>query len=106
MNERINFTKISNALWIAIQLHLRQAVNTKWKRLSVKFNIFLISLFQAVIIMGIYSSYILSQKLAISTSTNINSPKTLIEAVENGERYFVTTTASNWFFEAIVYFKK
>lgn len=59
MYERINFTKISDALWRAVQLHLRQAIKGRWSSLSVKFNILLISLLQAVIIMGIYSSYIL-----------------------------------------------
>lgn len=42
-----------------------------------------------------------SQKLSVSVKTPITGPKQLIGAVESGKNYFVSTTASDWFFEAL-----
>ncbi|KAI6193848.1 hypothetical protein M3Y96_01062300 [Aphelenchoides besseyi] len=89
------------AIWTAVQLHLGQALNVTWKSYAVKFNILLVSVFQVIILMGVYSSYSLSQKLTIDGVANIDGPKELIEALESGERYFVSTTASDWFYEAL-----
>jgi hypothetical protein len=43
----------------------------------------------------------LSQKFAIDKTGDLNGNKELIAAVEKKDRYFVSTTASDWFFEKI-----
>lgn len=49
--------------------------------------------------MGMYSSWILSQNLAIDKTGDINGNRELIMALEDKSRYFVSTTASDWFYD-------
>ncbi|KAI6184633.1 hypothetical protein M3Y97_00617300 [Aphelenchoides bicaudatus] len=71
------------------------------KTYAVKFNFLFVSMLQGVILMGVYSSWILSQKLATDRTGDLNGIKELIAALEDKSRYLVSTTASDWFFEQI-----
>lgn len=71
------------------------------KTYAVKFNFLFVSMFQGVILMGVYSSWILSQKLSIDKSGDLNDNSELIKALEDKSRFLVSTTASDWFYEAI-----
>ncbi|KAI6234014.1 hypothetical protein M3Y99_00834600 [Aphelenchoides fujianensis] len=67
--------------------------------LAISFNLIIVWIFQVIILLGVYSSYSLSQKLKNDGISNIDGPKELIEVLESGERHFVSTTASDWFYE-------
>jgi hypothetical protein len=95
------FQRAIDSVWLAVQIQLGQAVALTMKTYAVKFNFLFVSMLQGVILMGVYSSWILSQKLSLDASSDLNGNRELITAVEQGDRYFVSTTASNWFFEAI-----
>jgi hypothetical protein len=45
--------------------------------------------------MGVYSSWILSQKFSLDRGGDLNGQSELIRALEDKSRYFVSTTASS-----------
>ena len=67
----------------------------------VRTNIMIVSLFQVVVLLGVYSSYSLSQKLTRVDLANIDTTRELIEALLKRERYLTTPTATDWFFELL-----
>ncbi|KAI6221535.1 hypothetical protein M3Y95_00972100 [Aphelenchoides besseyi] len=99
--EPLTFRQIIDSIWLAVQIQLGQATTFCMKTLAVKFNFLFVSLLQGVIVMGVYSSWILSQKLSVDRSGDLNSFAELVDAIQSRQRYFVSTTASDWFYESL-----
>ncbi|KAI6238012.1 Glutamate receptor 2.1 [Aphelenchoides fujianensis] len=99
--EKITFRKVVDSVWLAVQIELGQATTFVMRTFAVKFNFLFVSLLQGVIVMGVYSSWILSQKLSLDKTGDLNSFSELVDAIQSRQRYFVSTTASDWFYESL-----
>ena len=62
------------------------------------------SLIQGVIIMGVFSSIILSKSLNKSEYDDLSDYADLVRAISHRNRYFLSTTASDYFYEQARFF--
>jgi hypothetical protein len=62
------------------------------------FNTFLFSFLQAAIVLGVYSSAILSENLKPNPSSGLKTFTDLVRALERQDYYFVTSGDMGWFY--------
>ncbi|KAI6179936.1 hypothetical protein M3Y98_00665000 [Aphelenchoides besseyi] len=89
------------ATWKAIQLLFFKIGYETSTRHSVQLNTFLFSFLQSVVIMGVYSSLILSDHLRADPRVSLHTFDELIRDLEDGRRYFATDGDMGWFYAVI-----
>jgi hypothetical protein len=98
--KEMNFRTVTNAIFEAVQLQLGQTMLMR-KSYAQKFNIVVTHFLHYVILLGVYSSWLFSQKITHNKLTRIEGYPELIRNLEQSRRYFVTTTGQDWFFEKL-----
>ncbi|CAD5218174.1 unnamed protein product [Bursaphelenchus okinawaensis] len=99
--QKIGFRHINNSLWNALKLQLGMPIEVSWRSYGAKFNMVFVSMLQGVILMGVYSSWILTQKYADDVKNDLQTHNDLIRQISTGNRYFADGTGHHWFYEAI-----
>ncbi|KAI6231324.1 hypothetical protein M3Y95_00369700 [Aphelenchoides besseyi] len=89
------------ATWKAIQLLFFKIGYETSTRRSAQLNTFLFSFLQSVVIMGVYSSLILSDHLRPDPRAGMQTFDELIRDLEDGRRYFATDGNMGWFYAVV-----
>ncbi|CAD5208980.1 unnamed protein product [Bursaphelenchus okinawaensis] len=92
--------KLYTAFWYSIQIHLGRPVQPQNHRLAVRFNTVFVSLMHVVTVLGLYSSWIVSQRLQ-KDDENFNGWNDFFQKLDQGIVYLALPEKS-WFYERLL----
>ncbi|KAI6238011.1 hypothetical protein M3Y99_00727800 [Aphelenchoides fujianensis] len=99
--ELMDFNRVTNGLWNAMQLSLGQPLRLQKRDYALRLNLIVMQFLHFIVLLGVYSSWVLSEKLALNEPVAIEGMSDLVHALEQKERRFVSTTGRDWFYETV-----
>ncbi|CAD5224055.1 unnamed protein product [Bursaphelenchus okinawaensis] len=98
----VTYNTVVDSVWSAFSLQLGQALKTKRITRAVNFNRLMFSFINTPILMGLYSTWIVSNRLTATEDGAISTYDDLIDALASNRKYLIQYTGSaDWFFEEL-----
>ncbi|CAD5232660.1 unnamed protein product [Bursaphelenchus xylophilus] len=102
VQRRSPYNAAVDSVWSALALQLGQSTKGNKRSRAVNFNRLMFSFINTPILLGLYSTWIVSNRLSADTDGTITSYQDLINKLSSGQKYLIEYTGTvDWFFEEI-----
>ncbi|KAI6216392.1 hypothetical protein M3Y95_01278900 [Aphelenchoides besseyi] len=92
---------ILESAWQMVRLQLLQPEKVYFKSKAGKLAIISFSLIQCAVLLGVFSSWILSNLLKPNTALPVNSVERLIDRITTKEYHLITRNKGTWFYDEV-----